>query len=284
MKRIHLFEFTDQPWYPQVFRCIQTDYLQFVTTRGAGHQNLIPLFTKALQQAGTLDIVDLCSGATGPWVRLGAQLRQAGLKVEITLTDKFPNSEAAKKWVSQDGIEYLTEPVDAMNVPGHLKGMRTMFEGFHHFQPEQARLILEDAFENRVAIGIFEASLKLPHGPAIFVLSPLMTLLGYLFATPFIQPRTWSRFLWTYLLPIVPLATCWDGLVSFLRVYSQKDLKALIQPFQSEGYQWEIGQASTGTPLFVFTYLLGYPVKAKEEQSTNGDSNSEIVTTLLVNE
>ena len=30
MHRIHLFEFTDLPWYPDVFRRIQTDYLQFV--------------------------------------------------------------------------------------------------------------------------------------------------------------------------------------------------------------------------------------------------------------
>ena len=260
MKRIHLFEFTDQPWYPQVFRRIQTDYLQFVTTRGAGHENLIPLFAKALQQARTLEIVDLCSGGTGPWVRLCAQLKQAGLNVKVTLTDKYPNPEAVKKWVSQEGIEYLTEPVDAMNVPNHLQGMRTMFEGFHHFKPEQAQQILKDAVDKRVAIGIFEASLKPPQGPVIFVLSPLMTLLGYLFATPFIQPRTWSRFLWTYMLPLVPLATCWDGLVSFLRVYSQRQLKELTEPLERNDYRWEIGQASTGTPLFVFTYLLGYPV------------------------
>lgn len=262
MRRIHLFEFTDQPWYPQVFRHIQTDYLQFVTTRGAGHQNLVPLFEKALQQAGTRKIVDLCSGGTGPWVQLREQLEQAGLRVKVKLTDKYPSPEAMQKWsrASQEGIEYLPQAVDAMNVPIHLKGMRTMFEGFHHFKPRQARLILQDAYDQGVAIGIFEASLKPPQGPVIFILSPLMTLLGYLFATPFIKPHSWSRFLWTYLLPIVPLATCWDGLVSFLRVYSQSELKELIEPLEREDYRWEIGQASTGTPLFVFTYLLGYPL------------------------
>ncbi|MBN1146729.1 MAG: hypothetical protein JXA78_05700 [Anaerolineales bacterium] len=51
MKRIHLFEFTDLPWYPQIFRRIQTDYLQIVVTRGAGHENLAPLLAKALQHA-----------------------------------------------------------------------------------------------------------------------------------------------------------------------------------------------------------------------------------------
>jgi hypothetical protein len=263
MRRLHLFEFTDQPWYPQVFRSIQTDYLQFVSTRGAGHQNLLPIFEKALAHSETQDILDLCSGGTGPWVRLSEYLRQAGLPVHVTLTDKFPLPGAVKKWAqtSHQAIEYLAEPVDAMQVPSHLKGMRTMFEGFHHFKPREARCILQDACEKRAAIGIFEASLPAPHGLIIFLLSPLLTLLGYLFSTPFITPRTWSRLLWTYLLPLVPLATCWDGWVSFLRVYSREELRELVNPLQGQDYRWEIGQASTGTPLFVFTYLLGYPVQ-----------------------
>jgi hypothetical protein len=262
MNRIHLFEFTDQPWYPSIFRRIQTDYLQFVATQGAGHENLIPLFKIALQQSGIMEIVDLCSGGSGPWMRLQPQLEQAGLSVKVTLTDKFPNPEAVKKWAgfSSGDICYLSEPVDATKVPDRLKGMRTMFEGFHHFKPAQARLILQDSVDKKAAIGIFEVSLKPPQASIIFALSPLMTLLGYLFATPFIRPRCWSRFLWTYVLPIVPLATCWDGLVSFLRVYSAKELRDLVGSLDTNDYQWEIGEASTGTPLFVFSYLVGYPV------------------------
>jgi len=262
MKRIHLFEFTDLAWYPQLFRRIQTDYLQFVATLGAGHENLIPLFKKAMQQAGTTEIVDLCSGGTGPWKRLQEQFKQAGLPVSIQLTDKYPNPEAVQKWAetARQGIEYLAEPVDAMKVPPHLKGMRTLFEGFHHFNPEQAESILRDALEKKVAIGIFEASLKPPLGVFLLLLSPLMTIVGYLLITPFITPRTWSRFLWTYLIPIVPLATCWDGFISLLRVYSLQELKELTDPLQVEDYTWETGQAFTGTPLFVFTYLIGYPV------------------------
>ena len=262
MKRIHLFEFTDLPWYPQTFRRMQTDYLQFVATLGSGHKNLIPLFTKAMQHAGTTEIVDLCSGGTGPWIRLQEQFKQAGSSVRIKLTDKYPNPQAVQKWSesARQGIEYLSEPVDAMDVPPNLKGMRTLFEGFHHFRPEQAGCILQDAFENKVAIGIFEASLKPPLGLFLLLLAPLMTLVGYFLVTPFITPRTLSRFLWTYLIPIVPLATCWDGVVSLLRVYSVQELKELTEPFLSNDYIWETGHASTGTPLFVFTYLLGYPV------------------------
>jgi len=262
MRRIHLFEFTDLPWYPQIFRRIQTDYLQFVATLGSGHKNLIPLFTKAMQHAGTTEIVDLCSGGTGPWMRLQEQFKQAGLSVSIKLTDKYPNPEAVQKWAeaSRQGIEYLAEPVDALKVPPHLKGMRTLFEGFHHFRPEQARSILQDAVGKKVAIGIFEISLKPPFGLFLLLLAPLTTLVSYLLLTPFITPRTLSRFFWTYLVPIVPLATCWDGVISLLRVYSLRDLKEITDSLHCKTYIWEMGEASTGTPLFVYTYLLGYPV------------------------
>ncbi len=265
MRHIHLFEFMDLPWYPQTFRRIQTDYLQFAATLGSGHKHLIPLFKKALDHAQTMEIVDLCSGGSGPWVRLQEEFNQAGLSLKINLTDKYPDPAAIQKWseTSRQGIRYLAEPVDAMEVPAHLKGMRTLFEGFHHFRPEQARSILQDAVEKKVAIGIFDASLKPPLGLFLLLLAPLMTLLGYFVVTPFIKPRTFSRFFWTYLIPLVPLATCWDGIVSLLRVYSVQELKELIGTFPHNDYTWEAGQASTGTPLFVFTYLVGYPVKKR---------------------
>jgi hypothetical protein len=263
MSRIHLFEFNDQPWFPQVFRRMQTDYLQFATTLGAGHKNLAPLFQRALQHAGTTEILDLCSGGTGPWLRLQKHLEKAGLPVSIQLSDKYPNPEAVQKWgrASRQDIEYLAEPVDALHVPTHLKGMRTLFEGFHHFKPEQARSILQDAVEQRAAIGIFEASLMPPMGLLLLLISPFVTFLTYILATPFIKPRAWWRFLWTYLVPIVPLATCWDGVISLLRVYSVQELQALADSLPGNDYTWEIGVASTGTPVFAFTYLVGYPGK-----------------------
>ncbi len=261
MKRIHLFEFTDQPWYPQTFRRIQTDYLQFVTTLGAGHKNLVPLFQRALSHAGTDQVLDLCSGGAGPWLRLQKHLEQAGTPVRVQLSDRYPSPEAIEKWAgdSRREIEYLPEPVDARQAPPHLKGMRTLFEGFHHFKPDQARAILQDAVDQRAAIGIFEASLLPPMAPVLLLLAPITTLLSYLALTPFIQPRAWWRFLWTYLVPLVPLATCWDGVISLLRVYSVDELKALTETIAAPDYTWEIGVESTGTPVFAFTYLVGYP-------------------------
>jgi len=44
------------------------------------------------------------------------------------------------------------------------------------------------------------------------------------------------------------------------RVHSPQESKKLTALIPSKDYTWEIGVASTGTPLFAFTYLVGYPV------------------------
>ena len=190
------------------------------------------------------------------------KLAEAGFPLQVKLTDKFPHPESIAQWpASPDAsIEYLSESVDALHVPEDLTGMRTMFEGFHHFKPADARAILQDAAKRREPIGIFETSLKPPLGWLVLLLSPLMTLFGYIFVSPLIKPRKFSRFLWTYLIPLVPLATIWDGAVSLLRVYSPAALDELTAQVSGEDYAWESGCASTGTPIFQFTYLMGYPI------------------------
>ncbi|MBN1877491.1 MAG: hypothetical protein JXA33_24930 [Anaerolineae bacterium] len=59
MKRIHLFEFTDLPWYPPTFRRIQTDYLRFVAALGMNYKSrerrykaALTTIAEAFQQLG----------------------------------------------------------------------------------------------------------------------------------------------------------------------------------------------------------------------------------------
>jgi len=189
---------------------------------------------------------------------LKKQLSDAGFPVTVKLTDKYPAPKTVAKFQSSD-LLFLPDAVDAMHVPPDLKGMRTMFEGFHHFNPEQAKNILLDAANKKAAIGVFDASIKMPIGLILLLLSPVITILTYLFATPFMKPRRLSRYIFTYILPFVPLATCWDGIVSMLRVYSPIEAGNLTAQIKVDGYTWETGVASTGTPVFNFTYIIGYP-------------------------
>ena len=81
-----------------------------------------------------------------------------------------------------------------------------------------------------------------------------------LLATPFIPPFRVSRLLLTYVVPIVPLATLWDGVVSCLRVYAPEELRALVSGIAgADRYVWEIGRERVPLTPVTITFLVGRP-------------------------
>ena len=74
--------------------------------------------------------------------------------------------------------------------------------------------------------------------------------------TPFVRPFRWSRLLFTYLIPLIPLLVLFDGTVSMLRIYQPDELRALVAgvPGQ-ESYTWDIGEAPGLGPI----HLVGTP-------------------------
>jgi hypothetical protein len=82
-------------------------------------------------------------------------------------------------------------------------------------------------------------------------------LLGGFLAAPFVRPFHFSRLLWTYLIPVIPLILFYDGVISCLRAYSQEELRDLVSQVGADNYIWEIGEKRGG--LARITYLVGYP-------------------------
>jgi len=149
--------------------------------------------------------------------------------------------------------------VDAMKVPEELQGLRTMFTSFHHFPPEEARAIIQDAVDAGRGIGIFE----LPRRALSTILLTFGFVLLLFVGTPWIRPFRWSRLLWTYLIPLVPFALLFDGVVSCLRTYRPEELREMVGGLSGSEYQWEIGEASGGaSPI---TYLVGSPLAASSD-------------------
>src|SRR5690348_15090581 len=152
MRRLHLFEFGDQPWFPRVLRDAETAYL--VTA-----YRLVPLagvwagkIVSTLEPGDRIEILDLCSGAGGAMPIIVDELRKAGCQASVILSDLYPNLSS----VSHPAISWFSEPLDAVRVPPELPGVRTMFSAFHHFRPESARAILQNAFRLRRSICLFE--------------------------------------------------------------------------------------------------------------------------------
>jgi hypothetical protein len=275
MRRVQFIELHEQPWFPSSLRADVTDALQFGFNLLHAYAPVAPLLQSVIDSTGngtnppppsttqsqpTQSIVDMCSGGGGPWLDLARQLhcRDAGgnsAGLQVWLTDKYPNLEAFQivSASSDHHITFYPEPVDAMKVPGALKGLRTMFTSFHHFPPDDARAILQNAVDAGESIGIFEATKRAPSTIGLIFAGILLMFLH----TPRIRPFRWSRLLWTYLIPVIPLVLLFDGVVSCLRTYRPQELREIVEKLTSCQYQWEIGEVATGR--MPVTYLIGYP-------------------------
>jgi hypothetical protein len=256
VKRLHLFEFNDQAWLPSSLRDALTDYLQFAIKVGRPYAPIVPILKDALTRTDSQRVIDLCSGGGGAWA---VMLPEMPASLQVQLTDKFPNVPAFRllQSAAPAQVQFHSESVDASAVPPEMTGFRTLFSSFHHFPPDQARAILQDAVEKRQGIGIFEATQRSAPAILMMLLTPLVVLLS----TPFIRPLRLSRLFWTYLPPVMPLLVPFDGIVSCLRTYSPEELRALVQelPPDAQNYHWDIGEAKAARGGLPVTYLLGYP-------------------------
>lgn len=264
MQRQHLFELEDLPWFPSTIRDLATDYLHFIESWVSLDRAVAPLLADAMRITGTNQIVDLCSGGAGPVPSLLAQLDAEGVTATATLTDLFPNAAAMQRVSEESGgrIAFAREPVDAGAVPQRLKGVRTLFNAFHHFRPDAAVAVLRDAVRAGQPIAIFEVSQRTPRNLiSMTLLTPVMVLA----TTPFMRPFRWRRLLFTYPLPLVPLTCLWDGMVSQLRAYTPPELEALGVEADPRA-TWRAGQVPLGDLPGTVTYLLGYPRVPSKEQ------------------
>ncbi len=257
MARITVSEIHEQAWFPKFLRDDVLDGLQSVFRLGKIYDPVASRLAAAVKASGAHRLVDLCSGGGGPWVSMHRALaaQNSGQPLNICLTDKYPNIGAfqSAREASGGAISYCPEPVDATDIPPGLEGFRVLFTSFHHFAPDQAAAILQNAVNNRQGIAVFEAARRRP----LSILLTFLVPLGALFSVPFIRPFRISRLFWTYLIPVIPFVLWFDGILSCLRAYSPAELEQLISGLEANDYKWEIGEV-TGRFAPV-TYMLGYP-------------------------
>jgi len=257
LKRIHWFEFHDLAWFPATFRDALTDWLRVLWHRIDAYQAIAPILAEMLQESHAAQIVDLCSGASGPLLGIQREFEAAGWDFSAIVTDKFPNVNSMNELRSKSGGLIHARPisVDAAAVPRDLTGLRTLFNSFHHFQPPQAQQILKDAYEARQPIGIFEIPNRTFRGVSF---SFIATFVGVLLLTPTMRPQRPAWWIFTYLLPIIPFTVAWDGWVSHLRAYTPEELLQMTCEL-SDSYRWETRSLKIQNDQFTITCLLGVP-------------------------
>lgn len=258
--RYQLFEFEDLPWFPDVIRSGGTDYLRYFLKWSELYKPCVDLLNTAMNETGDHALIDLCSGGGGYVEDVLNGLKAVGRSdAKITLTDKFPNIPAYEhlKEKSSGSIDFRADSVDVFDFPESLRGFRVMFSAIHHFKPEQVKLILKNAVNAGSPIAIFDGGEK----GIIPVLGLLLFHpLAFLLFTPFMRPFRWSRILFTYIIPLIPLYTIWDGIVSILRMYTPDELKMLAHEVAHDKYQWFSGKTTNRFGIKA-SYLIGYPKK-----------------------
>ena len=261
MRRIQFIELHEQSWFPSSLRDFVTDALQFGFNLLKLYAPIAPLLQSVLDSTGSRmaagqSVVDLGSGGGGPWLDLSRKLHGNPPGLRIWLTDKYPNLGAFQKVraASENQITFYPDSVEAMNVPRELKGLRTMFTSFHHFAPDEARAILQNAVDAGEAVGIFEIARRAWSTIGLTFAFVLMLFV----CTPLIRPFRWFRLLWTYLIPIIPVVLLFDGVVSCLRTYRPHELREMVEKLSPSKYRWEIGEHSKSLGEAPITYLIGY--------------------------
>ncbi len=259
MKRYKGFEWEDQPWFPSFLRQYMMDFLRFVLQTGNLYKPVTPVLVNGLQQSNSTCIIDLCSGAGGAVQSIQKNLKEAtGKSIPFTVTDLYPNIIAYKQLQADTNgsITYYEQSVNAMAVPQTLTGFRTIFSGFHHFDEKTAQQVLQNAVDAKEGIAVFDGGDK---NIWFVILILIFHPIAFALFTPFIKPFSVKRLLFTYLLPVVPFCTIWDGIASVLRLYKPNELLQLAHQTKHTNYSWQAGTVKNNFGIRI-AYLIGFPV------------------------
>ncbi len=257
MKRIHLFEFEDFSWFPDFIRDGGTDFLGFILNLTKFYEPTIETLENIIKTTKHRQILDLCSGNGGPIESISQKLNPQ-LDIKIVLSDKYPNIPAYKKLkqASNNKIDYDSQSLDVLQMDAKTKGIRTMFSAIHHFKPNDVRAIFKNVINSEMPVCIFDSGDK--HVGTIFSILFFHPIL-FFFCTPFIRPFKLSRVIFTYCIPIIPIYTIWDGIVSILRLYNPKELMKIATSIDTNrSYHWECGKLRNKIG-FSIMYLTGQP-------------------------
>jgi len=257
MGRIRAFEFNENPWVPGFVRDSITETLGRAWRMSGAFGAVGDAFADFCRRSGCRVFLDLGSGSGEPVALLAEALAQRGHdSVSFILSDLFPNVPCMEKVAARHPeVRFRPEPVDAAHVPDDLQcDAYTVLTAFHHFPPPLAAAVLADCVRRRRAIFIVDGlDLRRMLKGMPIRLMPVGALA--LFANPFLTRKDrLLKAVFTFLLPLIPLAGMWDSLVSALRFYSPSGFAAMTEDLTGD-YQWEFRELKTsaGLSLNVFT-------------------------------
>ncbi len=214
-------ELEDYNWFPTTLRNFQTEFIGFVVSKF----NVYGGFVEHLKKKSLLSqtMTDLCSGSGEPAISI---FKKGNCFNSLVLTDKYPNGLNTQ----DEKIWYEPKSMDVMEMEFEPDTCYTMFNAFHHFSHESKLKIIQKIQES--GSNAFFAEILEPRLVCLLKVI-LATSLGTIIFTPFIQPFSFKRLLFTYIIPVNILTITFDGIVSVLKSRSVKQYQKLFEGFDN---------------------------------------------------
>lgn len=222
---MHLKELEDYDWFPAILRKYQLQFIGIMVQKFGIYGKVAEIMADNIKKYSVNTIIDLCSGSGLPAIYVHNKIKSPQLNT--ILTDKYP-----QQIPPSSGITYGQSPMDILDFVPQSGVTYTMYNAFHHFEPETQRQIIQKALDAKVSLLIVEIV-----QPTLlsFLQVTLASTVGVWAMNPFIKPFEWKRFLLTYIIPINVLTVLIDGYISILKSKSRKQYETLLQPIGPSG-------------------------------------------------
>lgn len=249
LKRVHLFEFGDQPWISGKLRTIYNEALNIGQRAGGQYRKMASAFHQWSTRCRADKVLDLASGGGAPLMAMMDSARAAGTELpQLICSDLFPDRsrlERLRRAYGADRLDFIETPVSALERHPELPLARSICSALHHFSPDAARRIVESSLSPGGGLFILEPFTRDWHHLFVYVLlGPWVYMAAPFFARRF-SPAT---FLLCTVIPVVPFMIYWDGIVSVLRVHTPEEIRKMIPSDLEEEVFMEFGYVP---------YLLG---------------------------
>jgi len=226
-----LFEFTDQNFLPQSLREVIFGILSLAKRPPFGNYNCVvadKIVRLSAEIGGKVTVVELAAGDAPLTEELSGRATDA--ISAIIPSDLRPNTERfsllASKNVERVTPEYASSDLSDLK-PFTQSDLYVCSTAFHHLTSAQKQAFLSVVKALRRPTLICES---LRHT----VLSQVFALFG--FVPGFLYPlfcstrrEFFTAAFWCWLFPVAPLIFCWDGLVSSLRIWTERRWQAELQ-------------------------------------------------------